>query len=125
MSCRRRFRPRCARTGDICLLEQPAELDLRRLFGLAGLPQPGLAARQRVGPAVDLYLPGAGRQLLYVPGRPLTHDITVTRTTDARSTSRSTTTLIKTMFYLVRFSRLGLACGNGVWLEGCPQVKRA
>jgi len=24
----------------------------------------------------------------------------------------------------VRCSRLGLAWGNGVWLEGCPQVKR-
>jgi hypothetical protein len=27
-------------------------------------------------------------------------------------------------FCLVRCSRLGLAWGNGVWLEGCPQVKR-
>ena len=26
---------------------------------------------------------------------------------------------------LERSSRLGLAWGNGVWLEGCPQVKRA
>src|ERR1035438_4271649 len=25
---------------------------------------------------------------------------------------------------IVRCSRLGLAWGNGVWLEGCPQVKR-
>ena len=83
------------------LLEQLAELDLRRPFGLTGLPQADLAARQRIGPSVDLHPPGAARQLLYVSGRPLTHDITVTRITDIRSTSRSTRTMIKTMFYLV------------------------
>jgi hypothetical protein len=43
------------------LLEQLAELDLRRRFGLTGLPQPDLAARQRVGPSVDLHPPGAAR----------------------------------------------------------------
>src|SRR6185437_4451040 len=37
------------------LLEQLAELDLRSPFGLAGLPQPDLTARQRVGPGVDTY----------------------------------------------------------------------
>src|ERR1700722_7930487 len=83
------------------LLEQLAELDLRRPFGLTCLPQPDLAARQRIGPSVDLHPPGAARQLLYVSGRPLTHDITVTRITGIRSTSRSTTTMINIVFYLV------------------------
>ena len=36
------------------LLEQLAELDLRRPFGLTCLPQPDLATRQRIGPSVDL-----------------------------------------------------------------------
>src|SRR5690348_13269114 len=80
------------------LLEQLAELDLRRPFGLTGLPQPDLAARQRISPAVDLHPPRPAGQLLYVSGRPLTHDITVTRTTDTRSTSRSTMTMIRTTF---------------------------
>jgi hypothetical protein len=35
-------------------LEQLADLDLRRPFGLTDPPQPDLAARQRVGPGVDL-----------------------------------------------------------------------
>src|SRR5690348_1928518 len=60
--------------------------------------QPDLAARQRIGPSVDLHPPRPARQLLYVSGRPLTHDITVTRTTDTRSTSRSTRTMIKMVF---------------------------
>src|ERR1017187_1911120 len=30
----------------------------------------------------------------------------------------------KKLCELERCSRLGLAWGNGVWLEGCPQVKR-
>ena len=47
--------------ASLRLLEQPAELDLRRPFGLAGLPQPDLAARQRIGPSVDLHPPGAAR----------------------------------------------------------------
>jgi hypothetical protein len=36
------------------LLKQLPQLDLRRPFGLAGLPQPNLPARQRIGPSVDL-----------------------------------------------------------------------
>jgi hypothetical protein len=60
-----RVRLRLAPRG---LLEQPAEFGLRRPFGLSGLPQPDLAARQRVGPAVDLHPPGPARQLLYVTG---------------------------------------------------------
>ena len=83
------------------LLEQLAELDQRRPFGLTGFPQPYLAARQRIGPSVDLHPPGAARQLLYVSGRLLTHDVTVTRNTETRSTSRSTTTMINMVFYLV------------------------
>ena len=46
---------------------------------------------------VDLHPPGAARELLYVSGRLLTHDITVTRITDIRSTR----TMIKMVFYLV------------------------
>src|ERR1700722_343361 len=95
------------------LLDQLAELDLRRPFGLTCLPQPDLTARQRIGPSVDLHPPGTARQLLYVSGRPLTHDITVTPTTDTRSTSRSTKTKIKIMLYLVRCSRLALTCADG------------
>ncbi len=83
------------------LLEQLAELDQRRPFGLTGFPQPDLAARQRIGSSVDLHPPGSARQLLYVSGRLLDHDITVTRITDTRSTSRSTRTMIKMVFYLV------------------------
>jgi hypothetical protein len=79
------------------LLEQFAEFDLRRPFGLAGLPQPDLAACQRIGPGVDLHPPGSAGELLYVSGRLLTHDITVTRITDIRSTS----TMINMVFCLV------------------------
>jgi hypothetical protein len=107
------------------LLEQLAELDQRRPFGLAGLPQADLAARQRIGPSVDLHPSRTAGELLYVTGQLLTHDITITRTTDTRSTSRSTRTMINMVFYQVRSSRLGLTWGNGVWPMGCPQVKRA
>jgi len=64
------------------LLEQLAELDLRRPFGLAGLPQPDLPARQRVGPGIDLHAPGSARESLYVSGSFAGHDIPVRRTTD-------------------------------------------
>jgi hypothetical protein len=83
------------------MLEQLAELDLRRPFGLTSFPQPDLATRQRIGPSVDLHPPGAAGKLLYVSRRPLTHDKTVTRTTDTRFTSRSTRTMIKMVFWLV------------------------
>jgi hypothetical protein len=43
------------------LLEQLAELDLRLPFGLTCLAQPDLAARQRIGPSVDLHPPGTAR----------------------------------------------------------------
>lgn len=61
-------RVRLGLASSLCLLEQPAELNLCRPFGLAGFPQPDLAARQRIGPSVDLHPPGAARQLLYVSG---------------------------------------------------------
>jgi len=38
----------------VSLLEQLAELDLRRPLCLACLPQPDLSARQWVGPGIDL-----------------------------------------------------------------------
>jgi hypothetical protein len=41
--------------ASLRLLEQLAELDLRRPFGLAGFPQPDLAARQWIGPSIDLH----------------------------------------------------------------------
>jgi len=78
-------------------LEQLAQLDLRRPFRLTGLPQPDFAACQRIGSSVDLHPPRPARQLLYVSGRPLTYDITVTRTTDTRSTR----TMINMVFCLV------------------------
>ena len=74
-----------------------AELEQRRPFGLTSFPQPDLAARQRIGSSVDLHPPGAAGELLYVSGRLLTHDITVTRNTDTRSTR----TMINMVFYLV------------------------
>jgi hypothetical protein len=43
--------------------------DRRIDLGLAGLPEPELAARQRVLPGVHLDAPGPTRQLLYVTGR--------------------------------------------------------
>jgi hypothetical protein len=43
------------------LLEQLAELDLRRPLGLAGLAEPDLPARQRIGPGVHLHAPGPAR----------------------------------------------------------------
>ncbi len=45
--------------------ECAASASLSRSFGF---PQPDLAARQRIGPSVDLHPPGAARQLLYVSG---------------------------------------------------------
>jgi hypothetical protein len=76
--------------GGVCLglasrcglLEQLAELDLRRPFGLAGLPQPNLAARQRIGPGVHLHAPGSAGESLYVSGQSPDYDTTVHRTTD-------------------------------------------
>jgi hypothetical protein len=51
------------------LLEQLAELDLRGPFGLAGLAEPDLAARQRIDPGVHLHAPGSAGESLYVSGR--------------------------------------------------------
>ena len=63
-----------ARVG---LLEQLAELDLRGPLGLAGLPKPDFLTRKRVSPGVNLDAPGPARQLLYVSGWGLCHDMTV------------------------------------------------
>lgn len=102
------------------LLEQLAEFDQRCPFGLTGLPQPDLAARQRIGPSVDLHPLGAAAELLYVSGRLLNHDMTVTRITGIPSTR----TMIKKYVCLVTSSRLGLTCRDGLRLAGRPQVKR-
>ena len=48
------------------LLEQLAELDLRRPFGLTGLPQADLPTRQRISPGVDTYAEQAAGELLNV-----------------------------------------------------------
>jgi hypothetical protein len=48
------------------LLEQLAELDLRGPFGLTGLPQPDLSARQRISPGVDTYAERTAGELLDV-----------------------------------------------------------
>src|SRR6516162_9310687 len=60
------------------LLEQLAELDLRGPFGLAGLPQPDLTARQRVGAGVDAYAERPAGQLLNVAISGPGHDGTIT-----------------------------------------------
>jgi hypothetical protein len=52
-----------------CEREQLAELDLRLDLGPAGLPEPELAAGQRVLPGVYPGTPRPARQLLYVTGR--------------------------------------------------------
>src|SRR5580658_5947392 len=52
------------------------------LLGLAGLPQPDLAARQRFGPGVHLHAPGSAWESLHVCGRSASHDVTARRTTD-------------------------------------------
>ena len=62
--------------------EQLAELDLRLDLGLAGLPEPDLAAGQRVLPGVYLGTPRPARQLLYVTGRTTRHGGRVHRRTD-------------------------------------------
>jgi hypothetical protein len=64
------------------LLEQFAELDLRRPFGLADAPQPDLSARQRVSPGLHLDTPGPTRQLLHVSGRGLRREMTVDQPRD-------------------------------------------
>ena len=48
--------------------EQAAELDLCLDLGLAGLPEPELAAGQRILPGVHLGTPRPARQLLCVTG---------------------------------------------------------
>jgi hypothetical protein len=63
-------------------LKQPAELDLRLDLGPAGLPEPDLAAGQRVLPGVYLGAPRSARQLLYVTGWGMRHGGRVHRRTD-------------------------------------------
>jgi hypothetical protein len=50
-------------------LEQFAELNLRLDLGPTGLPEPELAAGQRILPGVQPRMPPPARQLLYVTGR--------------------------------------------------------
>jgi len=59
------------------LLEQLAELDVRGPFGLAGLPQADLPARQRISPGVDTYPERTAGELLDVPASGLGHDSTI------------------------------------------------
>ena len=60
------------------------------------LPQPDLAARQRVGPGVDLHAPGSAGESLYVAGRSAGHDATLRWITDRSIRLRTIIT-----FYLV------------------------
>src|SRR6266704_3603833 len=61
------------------LLEQLAEFDLRGPFGLTGLPQADLPARQRISPGVDTYAERTAGELLNVTACGLGHDSTLTR----------------------------------------------
>src|SRR5271165_11259 len=72
------------------LLQQLAELDLGRPFGLTCPAQPDLSARQRVDPGVYLHTPGTPGESLYVSGRSSSHDIDGTSDHRHRSTIRST-----------------------------------
>src|SRR5262249_15812756 len=55
------------------LLEQLSELDLRGPFGLTGLPQANLPARQRISPGVDTYTERTPGELLSLTPFRLVH----------------------------------------------------
>ena len=101
-----------------CLLEQPAELDLRLLLGLDGGLEANRPPGERIGPGVHGDPERPARQLLYVTLSNSRHSNTVTRTSDIRSTKRSTdrtSAELKPYLTWERFSRLALTWENGAW----------